>query len=346
MLRKILIITGVILGMWAVWHYELIIYGISQAKGQLKIVIESRNIKEVLQDPLVPDSLKQKINLVQEIRAFAIDSLGLNNSDSYRTLYDQKGKPVLWVVTACEPFSLKDKTWHFPVLGTFSYKGFFDYPKAITEKEELASKGYDTGIRTVSAWSTLGFLNDPIMSDLLFRDVGNVANTVIHELTHGTIFVKNNLKFNENLASFIGDEGAIRFLACKYGKDSPEYTYYKTYMADRKRYVDHILRGMQRLDSLYSTFTADMSKDTKTSRKHNVIRDIILDTDTIYFENQHYLEAAKKLQHKDTLPNNTFFKSYVRYQSEVEEFEKIYEKQFNSNLKAFLNYLKQEYPSL
>lgn len=346
MLKRILVIAGIILGIWVVWHYELVAYGISQARGQLKIISESRDIRDVLQDPAVPDSLKQKIILVQEIREFAIDSLGLNDSDSYTTLYDQKGKPVLWVITACEPFSLKDKTWDFPILGSFSYKGFFDHSKAIAEKEILSAEGYDTGIRTVSAWSTLGFLNDPIMSELLFRDIGSVANTVIHELTHGTVFVKDNLKFNENLASFIGDKGALMFLEYNYGIDSPEYNYYTTYMSDKKLFTKHMLRGVQRLDSLYSTFSANLPEDQKVAKKEAIIRDIIHDADTVHFKNQYYLKVVENLQQNKDLPNNTFFKSYVRYQSEVEEFEKMYEKKFLSNLKNFLVYLRREYPSL
>ncbi len=346
MLKKILAIALIILSVWAVWHHELIIYGMSQAKGQLKIILQSRDIEEVLQDEEVADSLKQKIRLVQEIRDFAIDSLGVNNSDSYQTIYDQKGKPVLWVVTACEPYSLKDKQWNFPLLGSFSYKGFFNYDKALKEKENLVTEGYDTGIRTVSAWSTLGFFNDPIMSELLFRDVGNVANTVIHELTHGTVFVKNNLKFNENLASFIGHEGAKSFLAYKYGNDTPEYRYYETYMADRKKYVDHMLRGIQRLDSLYHSYTSEMPDSVKADKKREIITDIIQDADTINFKNQHYIAVIKKLQKPDNFPNNTFFKSFVRYQSEVDSFQQTYEEKYNSNLKAFMAYLKKEYPSI
>ncbi len=341
--------TGVLIGMVViillVWQYDLVLYGISQGKGQLKVIIDSRNVTEVLQDEQVSDTLKQRIRLVQQIKQFAIDSLGLNKSESYQTLYDQHGKPVLWVVTACAPFSLQDKEWHFPLLGSFSYKGFFDYPKAMKEKARLAAAGYDTGIRTVSAWSTLGILADPIMSGMLSRHEGSIANTIIHELTHGTLFVKNDLKFNENLASFIGHEGAKKFLAYKYGAGSPKYQYYETYMTDQRRYIDHMLRGLQRLDSLYHTFSNTDTTDGKIEKKHQLIRDIVQDTDTICFANEHYIKTADNLRNKDTLPNNTFFKSYVRYQSEQDEFSVLYKEEFDENLNAFLAYLKEKYTS-
>ncbi len=346
MLKKIVGVAALIAVVWAIWQHKLLLYGYGQAKGQLNIIWNASPIKEVLNDPKVADSLKQKIQLVQEIREYAIDSLGLNDSDSYRTLYDQHGKPVLWVVTACEPFSLKDKMWKFPLLGSFSYKGFFDHDKATKEKQVLQDEGYDTGIRTVSAWSTLGFLDDPIMSGVLFNDVGNLANTFIHELTHGTLFVKDSLKFNENLASFIGHQGALKFLQYKYDKTSPEYIYYQTYMSDKQQFATHMLRGTKQLESLYSSFPANFKVDAKITAKQEMIREIIQSLDTIRFENVYYKNVAQRLMQQDQLPNNTYFKSFVRYQAGLQEFEREYTVQYHSNLKLFLSYLKKKYPSI
>jgi predicted aminopeptidase len=62
---------------------------------------------------LLPGFLKQKLVLIQEIRRFAIDSLGINDSKNYTTVYDQQGKPVLWVVTACELMLWKPQNGNF-----------------------------------------------------------------------------------------------------------------------------------------------------------------------------------------------------------------------------------------
>ena len=325
------------------WQRELIAYGIGQAQGQLHILLNARPVVKVLNDPSVPDSLKQKIRLVQEIRAFAIDSLGVNDSDSYRSVYDQHGKPVLWVITACEPFSLEDKQWNFPIIGSFSYKGFFDHSKALAEKKKWQEQGYDTGIRTVNAWSTLGIFDDPILSGLLFRSEGSLANTIIHELTHATVFVKDSLKFNENLASFVGNKGAERFLAHQYGKDSPEYQEYVAALHDRRRYSEHMLRGMHQLDSLYQSFNGNMHVATKSEKKEAQIRQILQQADTLSFSSKKYKALIEKLTTKEELPNNTFFKSFARYQASLDTFEKAYTQQFDSNLKNYLTYLKKEY---
>ena len=83
------------------------------------------------------------------------------------------------------------------------------------EMELLKEAGYDVGMRTVGGWSTLGWFKDPILSNMLNRSYGDLANLIIHELVHATIFVKDSVEFNENLASFIGDQGAKLFLKRK-----------------------------------------------------------------------------------------------------------------------------------
>jgi len=343
MIKKIVIVLAAILGTVLIWQRELISYGIMQAKGQVKVLWNARPIEDLLADPEVADSLKQKVQLVREVKRFAEDSLGINPSGSYSSVYDQRGKPILWVITATEPFSLEDREWKFPLLGTFSYKGFFDYQKALREKQELADQGLDTGIRTVSAWSTLGFFDDPILSQLLFRPEGQVANTIIHELTHGTIFVKDSLSLNENIASFVGNQGAAAFLAHKYGVGSPEVKGYFRYLSDRKKYIDHMLRGTNQLDSLYQSFSEVMDDQTKIEQKSELIRAIVATTDTLTLKTTQYQKLVKKLQERNELPNNTFFKSYVRYQAKADNLEKEFTEQYGGDIRRYLSYLKERY---
>ena len=342
-MKKVIVGAGIIIILLIAWQWKLVLYGIAQGRGQLSILWKARPIEEVMQDAAVPDSLKQKIAIVQEVRAFAIDSLGVNDSDSYQSLYDQQGKPVLWVVTACEPFSLQDKKWSFPLIGTFSYKGFFDEAKAKELRNQLISEGYDTGIRTVNAWSTLGFFDDPIMSNLLFRAEGSVANTSIHELTHATIFVKDDLKFNENLASFVGDKGAEAFLRYKYGERSVPYRAYDDYRTDRKKYTEHMLRGTQQLDSLYQAIATYTDSTRKAQQKEIVIQKILTKADTLTLRSSRYQRLRIKLQRQKALPNNTFFKSFVRYQGQSDSLEAEFRVKYNSDIKKYLTYLKSKF---
>jgi predicted aminopeptidase len=207
-------------------YWNLIVYGVRQGRGQLNIVWNARPVEEFMQDPAFPDSLKTRLRLIDDVRRYAIDSLGLRDTENYKTLYDQKGEEIMWVVTACEPFRLEAKQWSFPVVGSVPYKGFFNKQLAIDLKDELEKEGWDVSIRNPGGWSTLGWFTDPILSKMLERSEGDLANLIIHEMSHATIFVKDSIDFNENLATFIGDRGAERFLIHKYGAASQAYEDY------------------------------------------------------------------------------------------------------------------------
>ena len=330
-----------------VYNYDSTIYAYRQARGQLKIITNTRTVSEVLADKTFPDSLKTSIRLIQAIKQFAVDSLGLNPSKNYTTFYDQHQKPILWVMTACEPFELNAKKWHFPIIGTFSYKGHFEKNIADNEISELKKQGFDTQLNEVSAWSTLGYLKDPILSSMLEKSEGRLAALIIHELTHGTLFIKNNLEFNENLADFVGDYGAVRFLEVKFGKNSKELERYQFSKKYNDAYSQHLVRGAKKLDSMYRIFPEKLAIENKKSQKLALILKIINSSDTLLsgsFEKR--LISRKKWSLNDNnLPNNAYFIGYLTYQSKQNQFKNEFKDKFKQDFNKYLKYLKQEYPS-
>lgn len=324
-----------------IYNYELVYYGFGQAKGQFTVLNEAEPIDKFLNNKNFPDSLKSKILLIQEIRKFAFDSLGINYSNNYTTLYDQKGKPILWMLTACEPYELKAKEWEFPILGTFSYKGYFDSTKAANSSAIYKKEGYDVDLGEVSGWSTLGWFQDPILSSILYKKEGNLANLIIHELTHGTLYVRDNVDYNENLASFVGDQGAQRFLKYKYGINSNEYIEYVNYKADYKKYVDIVLKSSQQLDLMYKSFSSNLTIQIKQNAKQKFISNFKNSFDTVNFLKPN---RFSKFIHEDSLMNNTYFLHYLRYRKKQDEFEIEFRTKFNSDFAKYFIYLKQKYP--
>jgi len=348
MRRSIVLGVLTVLVLLLVWQRELISYGWMQAKGQVRILWNTVPIEEVLQDPAYPDSLKRKIELIQEIRRFAVDSIGLNTSGSYTTFFDQQGRPILWVVVAAERYRLKAREWTFPVIGTFAYKGFFEKDRADAEQQALETEGYDTRLNEVSAWSTLGFLKDPILSSMLYRDEGQLAELIIHELTHGTLFVKDNLEYNENLADFVGEYGALRFLAQRYGQQSAPYRAYLAAKEYNELYDAHILRGTQKLDSLYARFNPQTPEGVRETQKWQLIRQIVETVDTLAAGVDPAARplAKKRRVNRTKLPNNAYFMAYATYRQQQNRFRAEFEQRFKGNFKAYLTYLKKTYPSL
>lgn len=345
MLKKIILLIVILFISLGIYYRDLLSYGWMQAKGQIGILMNVQDVKDVLEDPMFPDSLKSRIRLIEEIKQFGVDSLGLTPSKNYTTFYNQKGKPLIWVITASKRYKIQAYQWDFPVIGSFPYKGYFDSTQAVREEKELGLTGLDTDIGEVSAWSTLGYLKDPILSSMLLRKEGSLANLILHELTHGTLFVKNNLELNENLASFVGDQGAVKFLLQKYGPDSQQLKAYEFSKKYNDAYAQHILRGISKLDSLYDSFGTDLAPDPrKDTLKKNMIIRILTDADTL-LGNKMTLRKRKSIKESE-LPNNAFFISYQTYKSKQNVFKHEFETRFNRDFKKYFAHLKQKYPSL
>lgn len=321
--------------LFLVAYWEDAWYGLRQAEGQVRVLWEAKPIAHYLGDSQYPDSLKARIRLIQEIRQFAQDSLGLDSSDSYKRMYDQKGKPILWVVTACAPYALEAYQWEFPIAGQFSYKGYFDEAAAQEEAAKLAQAGFDTDIGEVNAWSTLGLLNDPILSNMLDRPVGSLANLIIHELTHGTLYVRSSVEYNENLASFVGDVGAKRFLLSKYGPDSPEYRAYTGEEQDDLLFHRYVIGQAKSLDSLYRSWPTDLANSQRDLLKQDFMQHFVDSLRRMPFQDESYRRAFARER-----PNNTFFMGILRYRQSQDDFEGEFAR-FKGDFPAYIRYLKE-----
>jgi predicted aminopeptidase len=322
---------------WAAFNWSLVTYGWGQLKGQMHIIRNVRPLEEVLLDKDFPDSLKAKIRFIDVIAKYASDSLGLKRSENYTTLYDQKNKPILWVITASDRYKLNAYQWKFPVLGSVSYKGFFDYKKGAYEDSLLQLQGYDTDYGEVSAWSTLGWFKDPILSNMLKRSDGQLAELIIHEMTHATVYLKSNVDLNENLASMIGEEGAIRFLNSHFGKDSPQVKDYIYRKEDYDLFAKQMLLAHDKLDSLYKTFD-NLPDEKKASLKSELISEIVLSLDTVSFHNKNRYASL----FKERKPNNAYFMNFVRYDSQKEEMRKELNEKFSGDIEGYLEFVKKE----
>ncbi|MCB0278654.1 MAG: aminopeptidase, partial [Calditrichaeota bacterium] len=335
-MKKILLSLLGLLIFSLIIFYDSVAYVSKMGYNQIKIVYDARPIDEILADPSSPDSLKNRLNFVQEIKQYAFDSLGLNPSENYTSLYDQHGKAILWNLSACKEFEFVAKRWTFPIIGSFPYKGYFDIDDAIAYGKQLKADGWDVRVRSVGGWSTLGWFKDPILSNMLDRSDGDLANLIIHELTHSTLFIKDNIEFNENLASFVADQGAIRFLKSRYGETDSLFLDYTSKESDTKKFIDHILQTANNLDSLYQSFNAQNLTDTvKRELKQSVINSFINGIDTISFFNKNRFKISESFK-----PNNAYFMAFRRYNEKQNEFKIEFKRDFNFDFKRYLAYLK------
>lgn len=199
------------------------IYVIRAAYEEGKILWRREPIRQLLQKPDLNSETEEKFKLVLAVREYARDSLKLKVGGSY-TSYSYVDRPVLsYVLMATPKTDLKPYTWWYFLVGRLPYKGFFSQEAAEAEASQLREKKYDTYIRTSPAYSTLGWFDDPLLAHLLKVDKATLATVILHELLHSTLFIGGAVDFNESLADFVGNQGAILFFQDRYGKKSPEF---------------------------------------------------------------------------------------------------------------------------
>src|ERR1700741_2856883 len=129
-----------------------------------KILGRRRPIVQVIADPRQTPETRRKLQLVLAAREFGRDALGERVGESY-TLYAEKESDTLaTVLSAAYRDRFAAKTWWFPIVGSVPYKGFFHEEDARREAARLEAEGYDIYMRPTSAFSTLGWFNDPVLS--------------------------------------------------------------------------------------------------------------------------------------------------------------------------------------
>ena len=173
-----------------------------------QILAARRSIASVVDDSSTDAVTRAKLRLVLAARAFAHDSIKLRTGNSFTKYTKLHGDTLVLVLSGAYGDRLQQYTWWFPIVGRVPYKGYFDYEAAKRARKEMAAEGFDTSLRPASAFSTLGFFNDPILSTTLAGDSVDLANTVIHELTHNTFYAPGQAVFNESFANFVGARGA------------------------------------------------------------------------------------------------------------------------------------------
>lgn len=182
------------------------------ASGQFQLLTARRPVAEVLKDPATPAETRRLLASSQAIRRYATQRLGLPDNGSYSS-YADIGRPnVVWNVTATPEFSLQPLQHCFPVVGCLDYRGFFSKDAAEQAAAELRGRGYDTYVSTATAFSSLGWFEDPLLNTMLRWDEVRLAEVMFHELAHQRLYVKGDSAFSEAFAMVVQNAGVRQWL--------------------------------------------------------------------------------------------------------------------------------------
>ncbi|MBF0526829.1 MAG: aminopeptidase [Deltaproteobacteria bacterium] len=272
-----------------------------------------------------------KLAYVAEVVAFAQKELGLARSDNYQKVYPRNQGAVIYVLSAAPRDQLTSETWWFPVVGSMGYLGFFDREMAVRYKKELDEAGLDTHLRTALAYSTLGWFKDPVTRPMLGLSKPVLASLIIHELTHVTLYVNGQTDFNEGLANFVGQAGAVRFFQAR--REPELVVWLEKSAADETRFVAFLDQLTDRLKKLYSKTPRPIDLEPKK-------REIITAAQAEFRSQAHLYITPAFSKFGEQEINNAVILAYSRYHQSYPLFQQVFERQGN-DFKKFLTFFIQ-----
>lgn len=278
------------------------------AEGQLELNNKARPIRDMIEDERTSPHLKRLLSEIEPIKKFG-EKYGLKPTSNYEEYVKLDRPYVVWVVTACPPLQFKPKQWSFPIVGSFTYLGWFDQEKAEELGKELSEKNYDVYVRGASAFSTLGWFRDPILSTMIDPGdaaFGDLVNVVLHESVHASIYIEGQSYFNESIATFVANQLTDSYLQTADRVSEAEVLGYQSKVEKRQAFKTRMFQAYHDLEKIYqSELFSDQQKLTK---KNEVIT---------------RLKSDLKLQKEI---NNAALVQYRTYDVGLSEFEVLFQK--------------------
>lgn len=281
-------------------------YLFQAGRGQLALFQHARPIEEVLKDEKTPARLRELLAEIPEIKKFG-EQNGLKPTRNYRDFVKLDRDAAVYVVSACEKLHFRSKEWHFPIVGSFPYLGWFDLDGARDFALSLREEGWDVDLRGAQAFSTLGWFRDPILSTMIAAGpeaLGGLVNVVLHESVHATIYIPGQAYFDESLASFVADQLTPVYLSRFKGKDSPELTTYLREESDSQEARKLLHETYLKLSDLYLS-------------KRN-------DAEKLEIKTQTLSDLEKRIKARRKLNNATLIQ-YKEYSSGMKDFEALFQ---------------------
>ena len=309
-------------------------YVAKEGYHETRILLAREPVEKLIASNAVDGHVAERLELAGEVKRFAESAIGLTRTGSYGSYVELDSPYVVSVLTACPRDSLDPVRWRFPIVGKVSYLGFFNHEDAVRKRDRFVEDGYDTYLRGSTAFSTLGWFDDPILSTMIAYDEESFINTIIHELMHATVYVKGQTRFNENVATFVGNEGSILYISSKYGPDSALIDEARARRRDDRRFSDFISTLYDELEELYSR---DLGIDEVIT-----IREEIFESTKERFRGiASDLETDSYSRFDGVVLNNAIILAWANYYRDLSLYERAYEK-CGSDLKGFVSFIAVE----
>ena len=294
-------------------------YLLRQGWAMLKLRRGMTDIGVLLGQEDLDPKTGQFFYLLEEIRDFAGSELGLEDTKNYRSYISTDRTYLVDVVSAVREDSLQRYERWYPIVGPVFYRGYFNRMDAEKFAARLQRKGFDVYLRKVGAYSSLGLLTDPVYSYMQSYNEARLVEMIIHEMVHATIWLPGYNQFNEEIATFIGQEAAKEFLWNKYGEDSALLVSMRKLRQDSATFNRFIREVWEELSENYAA-TPDRSdrlrlkKEILSRSKENFLRDY----DLMFLTSAYSSMAEEEWNH-------AFLDLFIQYGADLAPYSRIHE---------------------
>lgn len=244
-------------------------YYIDAMGGHSDLLERREPIDDVLAQTNLDPNIHKKLSNLKQARRFASEVLHLPDNGSYTEYSDLERDHVVWNVVAAPVLSTKPKEWCFLFVGCLTYRGYFDKEKAQQHAAELQQQGYETYIGGVSAYSTLGWFDDPILNTMLSEKEFERVGVLFHELAHQLVYRKNNTEFNESFATYVEEEGVRRWFKSQNREEMLNDFY--IFKEHEDQFYRLLLQTKNELEIIYTTHLTDAEK---LAKKQQAFKDL------------------------------------------------------------------------
>ena len=234
----------------------------------------------------------------------------------------------------CIRDSFSNVTWWFPIVGRVPYLGYFRSEDAEREAQDLRDQGLDVYVRTVGAYSTLGWFKDPILPGMLQWRDDQLVETVLHEMAHATLWVAGSVDFNESFASFVGEKAMYQWLIDRHGLESDVTSLVNMRRQDSTTWRELLAGLYMDLDRIFSSPT--LTDEEKLEMKAQLIRSL---PNRVRAANLSNADPYIELAEQETW-NNARLAQFRTYNSNNSEFEALFLLN-NSNISDFIDHVQQ-----
>ena len=238
--------------------------------GQMDLLRRAQPVSVVIDDPNTSQNLKRALLKAMQLRAFASRELQLPDNQSYTRYADLQRPYVLWNVFATEEFSTTPKQWCFIGAGCVSYRGFFAQQDAEDSADVLRHDGHDVYLGGVPAYSTLGWLDDPLLNTFIGYSETELAQLLFHELAHQVVYVRDDSAFNESFATAVALEGVNRWLEQQ--GDTAQRAAFEAAQQRKMAYINSLLDARRQLETLYASSVDETSKRAAKAQIFDTLR--------------------------------------------------------------------------